>query len=53
MVVLSVNAQISGGLPPIKKSEPQNTTVPTQKNTNSQSKFEVKVAAEREDAFWS
>ena len=53
MAALSANAQISGGLPPVKKSEPQKITAPIQKNTNAQSKSEVQIAAEREDAFWS
>lgn len=53
LIPVSVNAQISGGLPPVKKSEPQKPASSQTKSNNIQVKSEENIAAEREDAFWN
>ena len=53
LISMSANAQISGGLPPVKKSEPQKPAPSQTKSSNTQIKSEEQIAAEREDAFWN
>ena len=53
LIAVNANAQISGGLPPVKKSEPQKSAPSQTKSTNTQVKSEEQIAAEREDAFWN
>ena len=53
LIAVTANAQISGGLPPVKKSEPQKPAPSQTKSTNTQVKSEEQIAVEREDAFWN
>jgi formylglycine-generating enzyme required for sulfatase activity len=53
LIAMSANAQISGGLPPVKKSEPQKSASSQTKSNNTQVKSEEQIAVEREDAFWN
>ena len=53
LIAVNANAQISGGLPPVKKSEPQKPASSQTKSNNTQVKSEEQIAVEREDAFWN
>jgi peptidoglycan-associated lipoprotein len=53
LIAVTANAQISGGLPPVKKSEPQKPAPSQTKSSNTQVKSEEQIAVEREDAFWN
>ena len=53
LIVVNANAQISGGLPPVKKSEPQKPASSQTKSNNTQVKSEEQMAVEREDVFWN